>query len=171
MRGAALPFLHRAAAAGHQPARAHLHCLRRPAAPTTRLPAVDQTAFCLAGCPVSRGRWVGLGSSTAAMAAGAMPEDVVVQYVVLRRDLWTELGWPLGSVVAQACHAATAVVYHNRDDATVAQYCGPDNLDHMTKVRRPACKPAHQRSWRRTTSHERLSASRGMEETVRHIHS
>eukprot|EP00873_Tetraselmis_striata_P024659 jgi/Tetstr1/444923/TSEL_032741.t1 len=68
------------------------------------------------------------------MAAGAMPEDVVVQYVVLRRDLWTELGWPLGSVVAQACHAATAVVYHNRDDATVAQYCGPDNLDHMTKV-------------------------------------
>lgn len=29
------------------------------------------------------------------------PEDVLLQYVVLRRDLWTEQGWPLGSIVAQ----------------------------------------------------------------------
>ena len=29
------------------------------------------------------------------------PSDPIVQYVILRRDLWTELGWPLGSIVAQ----------------------------------------------------------------------
>ena len=33
---------------------------------------------------------------------GARSEDVLLQYVVLRRDLWSELSWPLGSVVAQA---------------------------------------------------------------------
>lgn len=33
--------------------------------------------------------------------ASAEP-DVILQYVVLRRDLWTELSWPLGSIVAQA---------------------------------------------------------------------
>lgn len=30
----------------------------------------------------------------------------LVQYVVVRRDLSTSLNWPLGAVVAQACHAA-----------------------------------------------------------------
>ncbi|CDJ33002.1 uncharacterized protein EMH_0079210 [Eimeria mitis] len=32
--------------------------------------------------------------------------DPLVQYVVVRRDLASELQWPLGAVVAQACHAA-----------------------------------------------------------------
>ncbi|XP_026189645.1 uncharacterized protein LOC113146456 [Cyclospora cayetanensis] len=32
--------------------------------------------------------------------------DPLIQYVVLRQDLATELKWPLGAVVAQACHAA-----------------------------------------------------------------
>ena len=40
-------------------------------------------------------------------AAGApavsQAEDTVVQYVVLRRDLWSDMGWPLGSIIAQAC--------------------------------------------------------------------
>uniref|UniRef100_A0A0E0DHZ8 peptidyl-tRNA hydrolase n=1 Tax=Oryza meridionalis TaxID=40149 RepID=A0A0E0DHZ8_9ORYZ len=39
---------------------------------------------------------------------GKEAEDVVVQYVVLRRDLAD--AWPLGSVVAQGCHAAVAAV-------------------------------------------------------------
>ena len=34
-------------------------------------------------------------------SAGGPPEDVILQYIVLRRDLWTEHDWPLGSVVAQ----------------------------------------------------------------------
>lgn len=33
-------------------------------------------------------------------------EDPLVQYVVLRKDLTAKLNWPLGAVVAQACHAA-----------------------------------------------------------------
>lgn len=32
--------------------------------------------------------------------------DPLVQYVVVRRDLTDALQWPLGAVVAQACHAA-----------------------------------------------------------------
>lgn len=38
-----------------------------------------------------------------AVTQASAPEDVLLQYVVLRRDLWTEQGWPLGSVVAQVC--------------------------------------------------------------------
>ncbi|KAL8455239.1 hypothetical protein Emag_000942 [Eimeria magna] len=36
--------------------------------------------------------------------------ESLVQYVVLRRDLQTELQWPLGAVVAQACHAAVSAM-------------------------------------------------------------
>ncbi|XP_053552243.1 putative peptidyl-tRNA hydrolase PTRHD1 [Bombina bombina] len=35
----------------------------------------------------------------------------LVQYVVLRGDLRSGMGWPLGALVAQACHAATAVIH------------------------------------------------------------
>ena len=45
--------------------------------------------------------------------AGAGPTldtDPLVQYVVLRRDLWIDLGWPLGSIVAQVpSHPASPV--------------------------------------------------------------
>ena len=54
-------------------------------------------------------------------------EDVVVQYVVLRRDLAD--AWPLGSVVAQGCHAAVAAVWAHRDRPDPAAYCAPDNLE------------------------------------------
>ncbi|KAL5214274.1 hypothetical protein ABZP36_003426 [Zizania latifolia] len=63
---------------------------------------------------------------------GKEAEDVVVQYVVLRRDLAD--AWPLGSVVAQGCHAAVAAVWAHRDHPDTAAYCGPDNLDRMHKV-------------------------------------
>lgn len=62
-------------------------------------------------------------------------QDPVVQYVVLRKDLWQELKWPLGSVAAQACHAATAVMWMNRNDEVTCQYLSDENLDHMHKVR------------------------------------
>ena len=56
---------------------------------------------------------VSAGESTKLSAAATGDDesnDPLVQYVVLRRDLWTELGWPLGSIVAQvsALAAATA---------------------------------------------------------------
>ncbi|KAL5216575.1 hypothetical protein ABZP36_007976 [Zizania latifolia] len=63
---------------------------------------------------------------------GKEPEDVVVQYVVLRRDLAD--AWPLGSVVAQGCHAAVAALWAHRDHPDTAAYCGPDNLDRMHKA-------------------------------------
>jgi len=36
---------------------------------------------------------------------------VVVQYVVVRGDLLARQGWPLGALLAQACHAATAAIH------------------------------------------------------------
>jgi hypothetical protein len=59
-------------------------------------------------------------------------EDVVVQYVVLRRDLAD--AWPMGSVVAQGCHAAVAAVWAHRDHPDTAAYCAPGNLDRMHKA-------------------------------------
>eukprot|EP00887_Chlorella_sp_A99_P004306 scaffold15.g4306.t1 len=83
-----------------------------------------------------------LPSTTAASAseagAAAAPavaiEDIVLQYIVLRRDLWGEMGWPLGSVVAQGAHAATAALWLSREEAVTQAYCAPENIDHMHKV-------------------------------------
>lgn len=61
-------------------------------------------------------------------------DDPIVQYVALRRDLWKEEKWPLGSIVAQGCHAATAALWLSRDTEITTLYCSPDNLDHMRKV-------------------------------------
>lgn len=70
------------------------------------------------------------GSQTAASTR----EDVLVQYVILRKDLWAVQKWPLGSVIAQGCHASTAALWSSRHDEFTSQYCAPDNLDHMRKV-------------------------------------
>ncbi|KAK7283033.1 hypothetical protein RIF29_12240 [Crotalaria pallida] len=58
--------------------------------------------------------------------------DVVVQYVVLRRDLIDT--WPLGSVVTQGCHASVSAVWNNKEDPVTIDYCSPDKLDSMHKV-------------------------------------
>ncbi|CAL5015034.1 unnamed protein product [Urochloa decumbens] len=76
-------------------------------------------------------------ASNAAAAAGGEEGgkeavDVLVQYVVLRRDLAD--AWPMGSVVTQGCHAAVAAVWEHREHPDTAAYCGPDNLDRMHKV-------------------------------------
>jgi len=59
-------------------------------------------------------------------------EDILVQYVVMRRDLIEN--WPMGSIIAQGCHAAVAAVWMHRDDPHTSKYCGDDNLDKMHKV-------------------------------------
>ncbi|XP_074845134.1 putative peptidyl-tRNA hydrolase PTRHD1 [Carettochelys insculpta] len=47
----------------------------------------------------------------------------LVQYVVLRGDLQREpLSWPLGALVAQACHAALAVVHAHCGHADTGAY-------------------------------------------------
>lgn len=55
----------------------------------------------------------------------------LIQYVVVRKDLITSLKWPLGAVIAQACHACTAVMYTYHDDPTAKQYT--EDLDRMHK--------------------------------------
>lgn len=56
----------------------------------------------------------------------------MVQYIVVRSDLTKTLKWPLGALVAQACHACSAVMFLFRDDPNVKEYTS--NLDSMHKV-------------------------------------
>ncbi|KAF5191583.1 Udp-glycosyltransferase 87a2 [Thalictrum thalictroides] len=59
-------------------------------------------------------------------------EEVVVQYVVLRRDLIDS--WPLGSVVTQGCHASVSAIWTYKDDNSTIDYCSPEKIDSMHKV-------------------------------------
>ncbi|KAF5461543.1 hypothetical protein F2P56_017630 [Juglans regia] len=58
--------------------------------------------------------------------------DVIVQYVVLRRDLIDT--WPLGSVVTQGCHASVCAIWSHKDDPQTIEYCSSQNIDSMHKV-------------------------------------
>lgn len=71
--------------------------------------------------------------TTSAPASVPAAEDLV-QYVVLRKDLWDSLKWPLGSIIAQACHASTAALWLSRDSVETSAYCSEETLDHMHKV-------------------------------------
>ncbi|KHJ92843.1 hypothetical protein OESDEN_07259 [Oesophagostomum dentatum] len=55
-----------------------------------------------------------------------------VMYLVLRRDLMSSLGWPMGAVCTQAAHAASAVMWLFRNDPNTAEYA--KELDSMHKV-------------------------------------
>lgn len=54
----------------------------------------------------------------------------LVQYIAIRGDLIDK--WPLGAIIAQACHASSAVLHMSRDDTNTQQYLG--DLDNMHKV-------------------------------------
>ena len=56
----------------------------------------------------------------------------LVQYVIVRGDLLRLLSWPTGAVIAQACHASTAVLWTHRNDPHTIEYTS--ELDHMHKV-------------------------------------
>ena len=80
---------------------------------------------------------MGASPSSAAFSASLSPSTdtrdlVIVQYVVLRKDIITALKWPLGAVVSQACHASTAVIAAHADDADVQRYLR--DADAMHKV-------------------------------------
>ena len=64
----------------------------------------------------------GGGESGGESGGGGGDDDPLVQYVVLRRDLMKKKGWPMGAVVAQACHACAAVLHVHRDDPLVRAY-------------------------------------------------
>jgi len=72
------------------------------------------------------------------MSSSAAPEvprsDPILQYIVIRSDLWKDLGWPVGAVVAQACHVSSAAIWMSRTDPTTEEYLSDENIDHMHKV-------------------------------------
>ncbi|XP_033727343.1 putative peptidyl-tRNA hydrolase PTRHD1 [Pecten maximus] len=56
----------------------------------------------------------------------------IVQYIVLRKDLVETLKWPTGALIAQACHACTAVMHQFREETTTQHYLA--DIDRMHKV-------------------------------------
>ena len=67
------------------------------------------------------------------MAASGGEPQILVQYLVLRKDLTQPpFSWPAGAVVAQACHAATAALHLHRDHPHTAAYLR--ELERMRKV-------------------------------------
>lgn len=56
----------------------------------------------------------------------------LVQYVVVSGDIIRKLNWPIGAVIAQCCHATTAVGHLYRDDPDTQKYY--NDLDNMHKV-------------------------------------
>ena len=73
-------------------------------------------------------------ASADAVASASSGSDTIVQFVVVRRDLLKDLEWPVGSVIAQACHACTAVIWTHREDEHVQQYLSDANIGSMHKV-------------------------------------
>ncbi len=65
------------------------------------------------------------------MSAPSASAAVLAQYVVVRADLMKKLGWNVGSVVAQAVHAAVASVhvsYGEEDTKKYLQVRSPENI-------------------------------------------
>lgn len=67
------------------------------------------------------------------MAASGAEPQILVQYLVLRKDLsQAPFSWPAGALVAQACHAATAALHTHRDHPHTIAYLR--ELERMRKV-------------------------------------
>ena len=62
----------------------------------------------------------------------AAPVNVVVQYILLRRDLKKMKNYNDGAIIAQACHASSAILYRTLDDDLTKSYFS--NLDRMHKI-------------------------------------
>lgn len=56
----------------------------------------------------------------------------IIQYVVVRSDLIKDLKWPVGAVIAQACHAVTATTHLFYNEEHTQLYL--KDLDNMHKV-------------------------------------
>ncbi|OAD77195.1 hypothetical protein PHYBLDRAFT_158101 [Phycomyces blakesleeanus NRRL 1555(-)] len=71
--------------------------------------------------------------STSEMASSltAIVEPLTM-FIVVRKDLSKTLKWPTGSVIAQACHASTAVLHTTRDEPNTKEYL--KDLHSMHKV-------------------------------------
>ncbi|KAK0091867.1 hypothetical protein PV326_002592, partial [Microctonus aethiopoides] len=56
----------------------------------------------------------------------------IVQYIIVRGDLMKTMDWPVGAIIAQACHACTAVTHLFYNDEHTQEYL--KNLDNMHKI-------------------------------------
>lgn len=56
----------------------------------------------------------------------------IVQYVLVRSDLCKSLNWPVGALLAQACHATTAVIHLFYEHEDTQKYL--KDLDNMHKI-------------------------------------
>lgn len=56
----------------------------------------------------------------------------IVQYVVVRRDLMETMGWPMGALITQACHASSAAIHLFYSEQSTKDYLS--DLDSMHKV-------------------------------------
>ena len=61
-----------------------------------------------------------------------MSSQQIVQYIIVRGDLVNNMSWPLGALIAQACHAATAVTHLFYMHEDTKSYLS--DLDSMHKV-------------------------------------
>ena len=61
-------------------------------------------------------------------------EEVLTQYIILRRDLWREKAWPLGSIAAQVAHASVAALETFKTNEDSIKYVAKESLSSMTKV-------------------------------------
>jgi len=59
-------------------------------------------------------------------------EDPIVQYLLVRRDLKKLKSYNDGAIIAQACHASTAILFQTLDDDITKNYL--KNLDRMHKI-------------------------------------
>jgi len=78
------------------------------------------------------------------MAASGAEPQILVQYLVLRKDLsQAPFSWPAGALVAQACHAATSALHIHRDHPHTAAY-----LQDLGRMRKVVLEAAYLRSYR-----------------------
>lgn len=61
-----------------------------------------------------------------------MASTTLVQYVIVRGDLLKQKSWNLGALIAQACHASSAVIHLHHDHPDTKAYL--QDLDNMHKV-------------------------------------
>ena len=61
-----------------------------------------------------------------------MSAQGIVQYVIVRSDLMKTLGWPVGALLAQACHATTAAIHQFYEKEDTKNYL--KDLDNMHKI-------------------------------------
>ncbi|CDZ98836.1 Uncharacterized conserved protein [Phaffia rhodozyma] len=60
------------------------------------------------------------------------PAGPLRMQIILRRDLFENLGWPVGPLMAQASHASTAVLHQFKDEPNVQTYL--EDLPNMRKL-------------------------------------